>query len=151
MADTGRPRPARQTGNGVGGESLGDLVSLAAKDVSQLVKCEINLAKLELRDDVKRIGTSSVMVIGAAFVGCIVLILLSFAAAYGLVAAGLEPWAGFLIVSGAYVLFAGLAVLYGVLKIRRMSGLRRTRATVQEGLALLRNDTNGQASAEGAG
>ncbi len=149
MAETGR-RLAGQAGNGTGDESLGELVSLAVKDVSQLVKWEIDLAKLELRDDVKRLGISGVMIIGAAFVGCIVLILLSFAAVYGLIAAGLEPWTGFLVVSGAYVLFAGLAVLYGVMKIRRMSGLRRTRASVQDSLALLRNDTSAAASSEGA-
>ncbi len=150
MAETGRPRTDRQTGNGVGGESLGELVSLAVKDVSQLLRWEIDLAKLELRDDVKRLGISGVMIIGAAFVGCIVLILLSFAAVYGLVAAGFDPWVGFLIVSGVYVLFAGLAVLYGVMKIRRMSGLRRTRASVQDSLAMLRNDTNAAGSAGGA-
>ena len=90
------------------------------------------------------------MIVVAAFVGCIVLILLSFAAVYGLVAAGHRPWVGFLIVSGVYVLFAGLAVLYGVMKIRRMSGLRRTRASVQDSLAMLRPDANAAGSAGGA-
>jgi hypothetical protein len=37
-------------------QSLGDLVALAAKDVSQLIRYEIDLAKTELKDDVQRIG-----------------------------------------------------------------------------------------------
>ena len=35
------------------GQSLGDLVALAAKDMSQLVRYEIDLAKSELKGDVK--------------------------------------------------------------------------------------------------
>ncbi len=151
MAETGTPSSGRRAGNGVGGESLGELVSLAVKDASQLLRWEIDLAKLELRDDVKRLGIFGVTVVVAAFVGCIVLILLSFAAAYGLVAAGLDPWEAFLIVSGAYVLVAGIGVLYGVLKLRRVSGLRRTRASVQDSLAMLRQDANAGGSAGGAG
>ena len=37
-------------------QSLGDLVALAAKDVSQLIRYEIDLAKSELKGDVQRIG-----------------------------------------------------------------------------------------------
>ena len=150
MAEIGTPRADRQTSNGAGGESLGELVSLAVKDASQLVRWEIDLAKLELRDDVKRLGISGVMLVAAGFIGCVVLILLSFAAAYGFVAAGIPPWAGFLIVSGAYVLVAGLASLIGVFKIRRMTGLRRTRASVHDSLALLLPDANAERSPEGA-
>jgi len=150
MAEIGTPRADRQTGNGAGGESLGELVSLAVKDASQLVRWEIDLAKLELRDDVKRLGTSGVMLVAAGFIGCVVLILLSFAAAYGFVAAGIPPWGGFLIVSGAYVLVAGLALLIGVFKIRRMTGLRRTRTSVRDSLSLLLPDANAEGSPEGA-
>ena len=41
------------------GQSLGDLVALAAKDVSQLIRYEIDLAKTELKADVQRIGLAS--------------------------------------------------------------------------------------------
>ena len=36
------------------GQSLGDLVALAAKDVSQLIRYEIDLAKTELRSGISR-------------------------------------------------------------------------------------------------
>src|SRR5260370_16453355 len=71
-----------------GDQSLGDLVALAAKDVSQLVRYEIDLAKTELRGDVRRIGLAGALAGVAAFVGCLVLVLLSFAFAYGLYAIG---------------------------------------------------------------
>jgi hypothetical protein len=39
--------------------SLGDLVAQAARDISQLVRYEIDLAKSELRIDLKRIGLAA--------------------------------------------------------------------------------------------
>ncbi len=108
-------------------QSLGDLVALAAKDVSQLLRYEIDLAKAELRGDMRRIGLAVALVGVAAFVGCLVLVLLCIAFAYGLVALGIWTWAAFLIVVGTCVLLAVVAVGIAFLKVRRLSGLRRTR------------------------
>jgi putative superfamily III holin-X len=151
MADTGIPQ-RQVAGGGHGdmrGESLGELVSLAIQDASQLVKWEIDLAKLELRDDVKRFGISGALFGMAGFVGCLILVLLSFALAYGLITAGIWTWAAFLIAAGVWALLAGVAVLIGRAKIRHVTGLRRTRASVHDGLALLHRDgsahTAGQA------
>src|SRR6184192_1989315 len=60
-----------------GDQSLGDLVALAAKDVSQLIRYEIDLAKTELKGDAKRAGLAAALGGMAAFVGCLVLVLLS--------------------------------------------------------------------------
>ena len=43
-------------------QSIGDLVSVAARDISQLVRYELDLAKLELKSDVKRAGISAALV-----------------------------------------------------------------------------------------
>jgi uncharacterized membrane protein YqjE len=122
------------------GQSLGDLVALAAKDVSQLIRYEIELAKTELRGDVRRIGLAGALGGVAAFVACLVLVLLSIALAFGLVALGIYPWAAFLIVAGAYVLFAVLVLGIAYLKLRRVTGLSKTRKTVTEGLEILRHE-----------
>jgi uncharacterized membrane protein YqjE len=124
------------------GQSLGDLVALAAKDVSQLIRYEIDLAKNELKGDVQRVGLAAGLGGVAAFVACLVLVLLSIALAFGLVALGIWEWAAFLIVAGAYVVFAVLALGIAYLKLRRVSGLKKTRETVTEGLEMLRQ--NGQ-------
>jgi hypothetical protein len=121
-------------------QSLGDLVALAAKDVSQLLRYEIDLAKVELRGDLRRIGLAGAMGGVAAFVGCLILVLLCFAFAYGLVALHVWIWAAFLIVAGTCVLLAGLAVGIASLKLRHLSGLRRTRKSVTEGIGMLRRD-----------
>ena len=121
-------------------QSLGDLVALAAKDVSQLIRYEIDLAKTELRDDVQRVGLAAALSGVATFVACLVLVLLSIALAFGLVALGIWAWAAFLIVAGVYVLFAALVLGIAYLRVRRLSGLSKTRQTVTEGLELLRHE-----------
>jgi hypothetical protein len=123
-----------------GDRSLGDLVALAAKDVSQLIRYEVDLAKTELKGDAKRVGIAVAGFGLAAFVGCLVLVLMCFALAFGLVALGIWEWAAFLIVAGACVLLAGLGVGLALIKLRKLSGLRVTRKTVTEGLGMLRHD-----------
>jgi hypothetical protein len=130
-----------ETPEPVGGDqSLGDLVALAAKDVSQLIRYEIDLAKTELRGDMKRVGLAGALGGVAAFVGCLVLVLLCIAFAFGLVTLGIWTWAAFLIVAGACVLLAGAAVGIAILRLRGLSGLKRTRKSVTEGIGMLRRD-----------
>ena len=121
-------------------QSLGDLVALAAKDVSQLIRYEIDLAKTELKGDARRVGMAAAAVGVAAFVGCLVLVLLSFAFAYGLITLGIWDWAAFLIVAGTYVLLAALVLGISLMRVRKLSGLRKTRQTVSEGLGMLRQE-----------
>jgi hypothetical protein len=123
-----------------GDQSLGDLVALAAKDVSQLIRYEIDLAKTELKGDAKRVGLAGALAGVAAFVGCLILVLFCIAFAFGLVALGIWTWAAFLIVAGTCVLVAGAAVGIALLKVRHLSGLRKTRKTVTEGFGMLRHD-----------
>jgi uncharacterized membrane protein YqjE len=130
----------KQTADGTREPSICSLVSLAVSDVSQLIRCELELAKLELKADVRRLGIGGALLGMAAFVGCLVLVLLCFAFAWGLIALGIWPWAAFLIVAGTCVLLAGVAVLIGALKFRGLSALRRTRQTVQQDLSLLKRD-----------
>lgn len=120
--------------------SIGDLVSQAIRDVTQLVKCELALAKLELREDAKRLGLAAALLAIAAFTGCLILVLLCFAFAAGLVALGIWTWAAFLIVAGVCLLLAAVAVLIVIVKVRGVSGLGKTRQTVQQDLALLKRD-----------
>jgi uncharacterized membrane protein YqjE len=142
MADPATARPVDDDGR-----SVGELVSGAIKDLTQLVRYEVDLAKVELRADVRRLGLSGALLAIAAFTGFLVLVMLCFALAYGLVALGIWYWAAFLIVAFACVLLAGSAIAIVVLKVRRVSGLRKTRESVQEGLALLRRDDHAAVSA----
>jgi hypothetical protein len=121
-------------------QSLGDLVAMAAKDVSQLIRYEIDLAKTELRADLQRIGLAGAMGGFSFYIGTVVFVLLCFAYAYGLIAAGIWAWAAFLIVAGTCVLLAGLVAGTAYLNVRRLSGLRATKKTVTDDLAMLRRE-----------
>jgi uncharacterized membrane protein YqjE len=140
------PVSARLSENG-SKQSVGDLVSLAVKDLTRLVRYEVELAKVELRADMRKLGLSAALLGIAAFAGCLVLVLLCFALAYGLTTVGIWNWAAFLIVAGLCVVLAGAAIAVVALKMRRMSGLRRTRASVHDDLALLRRDEDPAAPA----
>jgi hypothetical protein len=121
-------------------QSIGDLVSVAARDISQLVRYELDLAKIELKSDVKRLGVGGALLAIGGFVACLVLMLLCFAFAYGLTAAfpGIHLWASFLIVAGTCVLLIAIAALIGIGLVRRLTGMRKTRSSVAEGLTVLR-------------
>jgi Putative Actinobacterial Holin-X, holin superfamily III len=132
MAQTGTPRPAAS------GQSLGELVAQASKDVSLLIRGELNLAKVELKHDLRRIGMAVALLAMSGFVACLMLVLLCFAFAYGLMALGIWGWASFLIVAGVCLLLIGLAALIAILGVRGVTGLRTTRTTVQETITTLR-------------
>jgi hypothetical protein len=123
-------------------ESLGNLVALAAKDVSQLIRYEIDLAKSELRADMKRAALTGALFGFAAFIGCLVLVLLAFALAYGLHSAGI-PGGGGLYVCFVYaavicILLAGVLAAAAVFGLRKFSGMKQTRKTVTEDIGMLR-------------
>ena len=147
MADSAVRQPAGSASD----QSLGTLVSVAVKDITQLIRCELDLAKLELKADARRAGIAGALLGIAAFAACLVLMLACFSLAYGLISLGIWAWASFLIVAGVCILLAGLAVLIGALKFRGMSALRKTRRTVQDDLSLLRRDGATPAATPSAG
>jgi uncharacterized membrane protein YqjE len=130
-----------------GAASVGDLVSLAVRDVTRLVRCELELARLELRSDARRLFMSVALTGVAGFAGILVMFMLSYALAFGLITLGIWNWAAFLIVAGAYVVLGALAMLIVYVTLRRITGLRQTRDTVQEDLAVLRGDEDTSRSA----
>jgi uncharacterized membrane protein YqjE len=128
----------RRTPAGGTDQSIGDLVSVAARDISQLVRYELDLAKIELKTDVKRLGIGGALLAIGGFVACLVLVLLCFAFAYGLNALHIWLWAAFLIAAGTCVLLTGLAALIGITMVRKMNGMSKTRSSLAEGLTMLR-------------
>jgi cellobiose-specific phosphotransferase system component IIC len=121
MADTTRSTQASPSE-----QTLGGLVATAWQDISTLVHGTIELAKAELRDDARRAVVGAVTLGAVAFLGVLVVILLSIAAAYGLVALGLAPGWAFLIIAGAYVLVALILALIGIRALRRIRPPERT-------------------------
>ncbi|WP_067795417.1 phage holin family protein [Actinomadura formosensis] len=119
-------------------KSLGELVALASSNVSNLVRAEMDLAKLELKADAKKAALGSVMFTIAALIGGLIVILLSIAFAYGLVALGIWHWAAFLIVAGVYLVLALILIAIGYQRIRKIDGAKRTRKTLKADISALR-------------
>lgn len=136
MVRSGTPEPSGSD------QSLGDLVSLAMKDVSQLVRYEIDLAKTEFRADLKR-GLRAAVLFGiAAFFGCLILFTLCFMWAYLLNTLGAPGamWGAFGWTALTLLVLAAIAAGIAVLTMRKFSGMKKTRESVSEGLGMLRRD-----------
>jgi hypothetical protein len=143
MVRSGRPDGAD------GQQSLGELVALAAKDMSSLIRYEISLAKKEFALDAKRIGVAAGIGVVALFVVCLIVVLLCFAYAYGLVAAfGIPLWLSFICVAGTCVVLIALASAVAYWLIRRVTGMKMTRKTVMDDIGMLRK---ADASPNGSG
>jgi hypothetical protein len=137
-------------GGADGQQSLGELVALAAKDMSSLVRYEINLAKSELKLDARRIGIASALGVVGMFVACLVVVLLCFAYAFGLVAVGAPggTWGAFLWVSLTVAVLILAVGLIAYSRIRKVSGMKMTRQTVMDDIGMLRKS---ESSPNGSG
>lgn len=111
---------------GGGERTIGQLVADISHEMSGLVRAEIELAKAEVKAGVTKGGMGAGLLAGAAFFALIAFILLCFAGAYGLVAAGLPEWAAFLVVTGVLLLLAAVLALVGRGRLRQVSAPQRT-------------------------
>jgi hypothetical protein len=100
--------------------TIGKLVVDASRDVSALVKHEIELAKAELKVSIRAGGISIGLFAGAAFLALLAVIMFSVAIAYFIHMTGLDLAWCFLIVFVAYLLLAGLLGFVGARTIRKV-------------------------------
>jgi hypothetical protein len=128
-----------------GQQSLGDLVAGAARDVSQLVRYEISLAKSEFKMDARRIVIAAGLAVVGLFVGCLLIVLLCFAYAYGLAAIGVPGglWGAFLFVALTCFVLVLAAAAIAIFFIRRVTGMKMTRKTVIDDLGMLHRGESG--------
>ncbi|MGZ4604018.1 MAG: phage holin family protein [Kineosporiaceae bacterium] len=124
--------------------TLGQLVAQASDDLSSLVRAEIALAKAELRQDARNAALGAGLFSGAGYLGLLATVTLVITVAYGLVAAGLQPWLAFLIVSVALLVIAGILVLVGRSRLRRLTPPERTIRTTKEAIAAVKPGHNGR-------
>jgi Putative Actinobacterial Holin-X, holin superfamily III len=106
--------------------AVADIIKNITADVKLLVQDQVELAKAELTPAAKQGGTGLGLFGAAGYFGLSATILLYFAAAFGLVEAGLSPWLAFLIVAGALLLIAGILAGIGYLIVRKIKGPDRT-------------------------
>lgn len=144
MTDT-TPRSSQQSD-----ESLGTLFASASRDLSTLVHSEIELAKAEIKFHVKNAAVGGAMFGAAAFLGVLALILLLIAAAYGLVAAGLDASIAFLLVAAALLVLAAVLALVGKKAVGKVGPPERTIRTGKDTAAFLKSPRSGDAQTPGS-
>jgi uncharacterized membrane protein YqjE len=100
--------------------SLGELFSEMTSDLSTLMRKEIELAKVETKEEVQKAGKAAGMLGGAGVAGYFALLMVSFALAWFL--AEFMPTAlGFLIVGVLYAIAAAVLAKTGQKKMKEVN------------------------------
>jgi len=122
--------------------SLGDLFSELTRDFGQLVRDEVQLAKTEMTDEVKVVARASGMLGAAAYAALTAVLLLSFAAAWGL--AEVMPIGFAFLIVGAFWAAAGAVAFVLGRKQLQMVNLKpeQTIATLQEDVQWAKQQTS---------
>lgn len=112
--------------------SLGDLLGDVTRDLSTLMRQEVELAKVEAKQSATRAGKGSGMLAGAGVAGHFVLLFLSVALWYAIG----EEWTGFgwsaVIVAVLWAIIAAVLASRGRKELAAIKGLPQTAATLQE-------------------
>jgi len=112
-------------------QSLGDLFGELSREFTGLMDAHVELAKLEVREEVRGVTKSVSMFGGAAVAGVMALLLLSFAAAWGL-AEVMPTGFAFLIVGAVYAVVAAFLALSGRARMAQVGKPDDTIAVMKE-------------------
>lgn len=114
---TTQPGAAAAQPSGAGKPTIGSLVADLSSQASTLVRGELEYAQANLKAKVKNLGMGGVHLGIAAFIGLYAtgMLFVTFAL---VLAIWLPVWAGFLVVTAALLLFAGVFALLGVKKLK---------------------------------
>ena len=131
----------RDKSDEVADTSIGDLIGNISNDLSQLFRQEVELAKVELKEEASKAGKAAGMLGGAGFAGYMVIVLLSFALVAALSNVMDPGWAALIV---AVLWGIAGAVLYSVGR-KRLKTVdptpRRTVDTLKEDAQWLKNPT----------
>ena len=111
--------------------SIGDLLGDVTRDVSTLMRQEVELAKAELQQEATKAGKAAGAFAGAGLAGYMVLLFLSFALWWGLSNVMDQGWAA-LIVAVIWAVVGAVMYAMGRSRARQVRGLPQTTQTVRE-------------------
>ncbi|AGL18115.1 phage holin family protein [Actinoplanes sp. N902-109] len=135
------PYPGQDRTEEVEQTSVGEMIGNISNDLSQLFRKEVELAKVELKQEATKAGKAAGMLGGAAFAGYLTVILLSFAIVGGL--ANVMDWGwAFLIVAVIWGIVGAVLFANGRKKLKTVDPMpRRTVDTIKEDAQWLKNPT----------
>jgi F0F1-type ATP synthase assembly protein I len=113
-------------------KSLGQLFSELTSDLSTLMRKEVELAKVETKEEVSRAGKAGGMLGGGAFAGYLALLFLSFALAW-LLDEWMHTALAFLIVGLLYAVVAAVLIVRGRARLQDVNPVpQQTVETLKE-------------------
>jgi len=112
-------------------QSVGDLFGDVARDLSTLLRQEVELAKAEVRQSAKQAAKGGAMFAGAAVAGQFVLLFLSLALWWALGDAMDSLGWSAVVVALVWAVVAGILALRGRAESRQMTGVPQTTDTVK--------------------
>lgn len=122
--------------------SLGDLLGEVMRDVSTLMRQEVELAKAEVKQSASRAGKGAGMLGGAGYAGHLTILFLSFAAWWGLGQVIDIAWAA-VIVAVLWGIVAGVLFALGRKEMKKVNGAPETVDSLKQiPDALKRNEEN---------
>jgi hypothetical protein len=129
---TPAPGSTPQEAVDVADASVGELMSNVMKDISTLVRQEVELAKAEVKAEAGKAAKGAGMLGGAGFAGYMVVVFLSLALWQGLANVMDEGWAA-LVVAAVWVIAGAALYATGRREIRRINPKpERTVETLQQ-------------------
>jgi uncharacterized membrane protein YqjE len=120
-------------------QSIGELVKDVSTHFSTVLHGEIELAKLEVKSSVSKIGFGAIYLVVAAVLGLFSLVFLFIGAAELLAWFGFFRWVAYAIVFGGLILFVILFALLGIRKLKKVRAPERTIATTKSTVEALRH------------
>jgi uncharacterized membrane protein YqjE len=133
------PRPAGQAG---AEPSIAELMGTLVADAQRLVRKEIELARAELGDELRKARHAGIALGAGAAIAAVGALLLVITLVQLLIAWGLAPWLAYLIVGGALTATGLLAVMGGLRRVQTVDPVpRETLDTVRENVAWLKEQS----------
>ncbi|GAB3080012.1 MULTISPECIES: phage holin family protein [unclassified Phycicoccus] len=111
--------------------NVGELFADISRDLSTLVRQEMELAKVEMRESATKAGKGAGMLAGAGVAGHFVLLFLSVAAWWGLGNHIGRGWSA-LVVAGVWAVIAAVLAARGRGEIKQVKGIPQTTKTARE-------------------
>ncbi|MGE0877482.1 MAG: phage holin family protein [Acidimicrobiia bacterium] len=122
-------------------KSLGELVSRLTSDFGDLVSTQVELAKVEIKEELRRAGRGAGMVSGAAAVAYLAVIVLSLALAWLLDDVMARPLA-FAIVGVAWGVVAAVLFARGRQELKSIEPPIQTKKSIEEDVEWARQQRN---------
>ena len=111
--------------------SIADVLQDILRNIQEIVRSEVRLAKSELGDEFTKVKASAPLLVVGAVAGLLAAFFLAWAAFYAL-ALVVPQWAAALIVAGVLAIVGGITLSAGVKALQRVQPPEQTIASVKE-------------------